>query len=1422
MSGRSRSAKGSGSGLLLNRADSDSKVTTTKALRSGDVARVLSLRSASSSTDLESECRPLSSLTRACSNPETFAEVARRGGRKRSSETRPKSDSPLPLLQLPRTVSSLVDSAAPVIPAVVLSVAPALPDVGAAIAPSEMIQEVPLEVLAESAVAPAVSRFQGAPLSNRFAVFAGGQSVAEVLRNMYVPKLHPAGGPMLMSSIPAQAVRSPVPVPAGAKSSKTEAKNPAAPKPRGRPSKSAKAAEDRRLADEAKKAARDLRKRDEEALREVLVNARHKPLPEAIADDVVKVDPLDHSITVASCPRAPRTMKSFMKAAFSRNFTEASFALSTADLSGPDFVDALRSWLTAPSRLAQSCRRVDLDSRERMRRALRKARYEEDLLVTIRQEIASTHGSDLADFLFRNSEAGLDGDAQLGECGITDAQAARVQLSVVAGEVSRATNVIRQVSGPASAFTADDLNRFFVLHPAPRPLPQDPSFVYPRVPSHAPTVYIDMKDVSAAVLRLSSTAAPGPSGMSADHLKSSIKEPNFLFGLTALVNRIANGDIPDDIRASLTAGNLYSIFKRFDVVNGVKTAMYRPIVCGEEVVKLTSKILLSSCISKAVSYLQPIQLGVGVPGGCEAVIHTAQSWAEQHPDWVILKVDMENAFNSMDRQLFLKKIYSISELSSLWKLVSLLYSADSPLYLRDRDAIVGTMLSRRGVRQGDVLGPLLFALGIQDFLLDMVSSTGVQCRAILDDIFIAGPASNCIQAFQFLQSNLFSRTGLTMSAPKTEFYSPQFVSSDPARASRDHVGIVTLCNEVGAKLVLGTGGLRALGSVIGVNDAARRCLVAEAFDATRVLISKLQHKSISAQSAILILRQCTTSTFNYVFRTLPPQLCVDVAADLRKLLVEAFCLLTATPLRLILEHKYLLDTLFLSTKYGGFGLQDPTAVLSSAYIASVALSACHIGVLVPNRPVDAAAMNGKAAAPQAAAVRGRAAGGEDGDGFAAVNASSAAAGSAVGAGFGAAAAAGAVAGAAERVRVAAARASAADVNMEDFVDEGDPPDPPCFYVVPTLHLTSASVPEFVNQYSGISSALRELSATHGVTRDALNAAALQMLPLEYPDFVSFFSINPSAARHIQSDIGDIIRDLRKKLIWDSLTSDEGAPVFPVNPRDTPAEAALKKKAVLFRHVHGFSPVANLWKTVMPTCPALALSNLEYHLAVQFSLGLPGYRSNDPHPVPCGRGIGSCQTVDLRFDLDHPHACPAGRKNGRNRQHNHFQHQFECLATACGARVEHPQDLSKDLSRPNERPDSLISFVGESFLIDYTGVHATSPSYLRNGSCGDIEQDSMQAMQVAHDNKISKYGEITEKTGLQVRPAVFATTGQLHPSTVALVRAIVSHAPSAAGAECQTATALANNFYARLSVSIQRDNTKIIADCFRHARVRSSI
>ena len=58
----------------------------------------------------------------------------------------------------------------------------------------------------------------------------------------------------------------------------------------------------------------------------------------------------------------------------------------------------------------------------------------------------------------------------------------------------------------------------------------------------------------------------------------------------------------------------------------------------------------SYAISELSDLFSPIQLGVGVPGGCEAAVHAARRYAEDMPDdHFIVKLDFSNVFNSLHR-----------------------------------------------------------------------------------------------------------------------------------------------------------------------------------------------------------------------------------------------------------------------------------------------------------------------------------------------------------------------------------------------------------------------------------------------------------------------------------------------------------------------------------------------------------------------------------------------------------------------------------------------------------------------------------------------------------------------------------------------------------------------------------------------------
>jgi len=88
-----------------------------------------------------------------------------------------------------------------------------------------------------------------------------------------------------------------------------------------------------------------------------------------------------------------------------------------------------------------------------------------------------------------------------------------------------------------------------------------------------------------------------------------------------------------------------------------KTGGIRPIVVGFTLRRLVSKCTNSHFLARLAPSFSPTQLGVSIPGGCEAAIHSARRFLETMPkDNVVVKLDFSNAFNSLHRLDMLQAI----------------------------------------------------------------------------------------------------------------------------------------------------------------------------------------------------------------------------------------------------------------------------------------------------------------------------------------------------------------------------------------------------------------------------------------------------------------------------------------------------------------------------------------------------------------------------------------------------------------------------------------------------------------------------------------------------------------------------------------------------------------------------------------------
>ena len=151
---------------------------------------------------------------------------------------------------------------------------------------------------------------------------------------------------------------------------------------------------------------------------------------------------------------------------------------------------------------------------------------------------------------------------------------------------------------------------------------------------------------------------PCSSGLRAEHVKAVLSDRNAGNAAEALelITRFANGCtagcLPHHIQEFLCGGRLIPLNKKDQGI--------RPIVVGEFLRNLVSKLALKEVESQLLA-LQPTQIGVGGKGPViQAAILCVKSWLqEMQPGELLLKVDIANAYNTIDRNACLEGVKNV-------------------------------------------------------------------------------------------------------------------------------------------------------------------------------------------------------------------------------------------------------------------------------------------------------------------------------------------------------------------------------------------------------------------------------------------------------------------------------------------------------------------------------------------------------------------------------------------------------------------------------------------------------------------------------------------------------------------------------------------------------------------------------------------
>jgi hypothetical protein len=129
-------------------------------------------------------------------------------------------------------------------------------------------------------------------------------------------------------------------------------------------------------------------------------------------------------------------------------------------------------------------------------------------------------------------------------------------------------------------------------------------------------------------------------------------------------------------------------------------------------------------------------------------------------------VDCTNAFNTISREAILEQLVKNDGLWPIYRLAAWSLKPTSLIVIQDSHR-KASLSSSSGVRQGSVLGPLLFCLALQPILTRIKATCDVTMGAHLDDITICANDSNSASlCFSALQREL-KKIGLVVNTRKT-------------------------------------------------------------------------------------------------------------------------------------------------------------------------------------------------------------------------------------------------------------------------------------------------------------------------------------------------------------------------------------------------------------------------------------------------------------------------------------------------------------------------------------------------------------------------------------------------------------------------------------------------------------------------------
>ena len=170
-------------------------------------------------------------------------------------------------------------------------------------------------------------------------------------------------------------------------------------------------------------------------------------------------------------------------------------------------------------------------------------------------------------------------------------------------------------------------------------------------------------------------AAPGPSGMTSDHLfpvlESDVESELFV----QVSSVLAVGSVPEEIIEAIRLGRMTALSKTEGGVRG--------IVVGDILRRLVARTMAKQIAKKVEETKAPFQYALTTKAGCECVAHILQTLTELNQETTIISIDGVGAYDLISRNAMMEGLLRMEDGDQILPFVRMFYGNPSTHWWED-------------------------------------------------------------------------------------------------------------------------------------------------------------------------------------------------------------------------------------------------------------------------------------------------------------------------------------------------------------------------------------------------------------------------------------------------------------------------------------------------------------------------------------------------------------------------------------------------------------------------------------------------------------------------------------------------------------------------------------------------------------------